>query len=131
MRHIWPPANILSYNVHINYTHHVYLYKQGLGSSFIRNTYIGLYFFTYIVCVENIASIGSFVYCKVFYLIFLNILCWFEDHRLMCNIICCRSLMVGWRKKSWNPGRISSVVTLSICVWSVRGLLVTSFDLET
>ena len=27
-----------------------------------------------------------------------------------------RSLMIGWRKKSWNPERVPSVVTLSVCV---------------
>ena len=45
-----------------------------------------------------------------------------------------RSLMIGWRKKSWNPERVPSVVTLSVCLCvcvSVRGLQVTSFDLRT
>ena len=27
-----------------------------------------------------------------------------------------RSLMIGWRKKSWNPERVPSVVTLSVCL---------------
>ena len=27
-----------------------------------------------------------------------------------------RSLMIGWRKKTWNPERLPSVVTLSVCV---------------
>ena len=27
-----------------------------------------------------------------------------------------RSLMIGWLKKSWNPQRVSSVVTLSVCL---------------
>ena len=27
-----------------------------------------------------------------------------------------RSLMIGWRKKSWNPERVPTVVTLSVCV---------------
>ena len=26
-----------------------------------------------------------------------------------------RSLMIGWRKKSWNPERVPSVFTLSVC----------------
>ena len=26
-----------------------------------------------------------------------------------------RSLMIGWRKKSWNPERVPTVVTLSVC----------------
>ena len=27
-----------------------------------------------------------------------------------------RSLMIGWRKNSWNPERVPSVVTLSVCL---------------
>ena len=27
-----------------------------------------------------------------------------------------RSLMIGWRKKSWNPERVPTVVTLTVCV---------------
>ena len=27
-----------------------------------------------------------------------------------------RSLMIGWRNKSWNPERVPSVVTLSVCM---------------
>ena len=27
-----------------------------------------------------------------------------------------RSLMIGWRKKSWNPERVPSVVTLCVCL---------------
>ena len=46
-----------------------------------------------------------------------------------------RSLIIGGRKKSWNPERVSSVFTfVSVCVsvrLSVRGLQSTPFDLGT
>ena len=33
-----------------------------------------------------------------------------------CSQMLGRSLMIGWRKKSWNPERVPSVVTLSLCL---------------
>ena len=54
------------------------------------------------------------------------------DHRngkwlLLLN----RSLMIGWRKNSWDPERVSSVFTFVYVCLSVRGLQSTPFDLAT
>ena len=56
--------------------------------------------------------------------------CW----RVGYTIVLGRSLMIGWRKKSWNHERVPSVVTLCVCPCvcpSVNELQVTPFDLGT
>ena len=67
-----------------------------------------------------------------------NMFDWFAGGGFRCNLALClllgRSLMIGWRKKSWNPERVPSVVTLCVCLCvcpSVNGLQVTPFDLGT
>ena len=65
---------------------------------------VHLYVYRYIVI--------TLIYCLIFLFVFYV-------YMLYNNFVLGLSLMISWRKTSWNPDRVPTVVTLCVCL-SVR-----------
>ena len=61
----------------------------------------------------------GFIVTETFFLLSLSL----DKHLRRMDMILVRSLMIGWRKKSWNTERVPTVVSFVCVCLSVRNLL--------